>query len=110
LRGDADAKSEALNLLDKVGLGQRTTHYPTQLSGGEQQRVAIARAFASRPSVLFADEPTGNLDTATGQRIIDLIFELNDEFSTTLMLVTHDDRLATRCQRVIEIDGGRIIP
>ncbi|MCZ6711151.1 MAG: ABC transporter ATP-binding protein [Gammaproteobacteria bacterium] len=109
LRGDAQAKSEALNLLDKVGLGQRTGHYPTQLSGGEQQRVAIARAFASRPSVLFADEPTGNLDTVTGQRIIDLVFELNDEFSTTLMLVTHDDRLATRCQRIIELDGGRIV-
>ncbi len=109
LRGDADAKQEALNLLEKVGLGERTRHYPTQLSGGEQQRVAIARAFASRPSVLFADEPTGNLDTVTGQRIIDLVFELNDEYATTLMLVTHDDRLATRCQRVIEIDGGRIV-
>jgi putative ABC transport system ATP-binding protein len=84
-------------------------HYPRQLSGGEQQRVAIARAFASRPNVLFADEPTGNLDTATGARIIDLLFELNDEFATTLVLVTHDDRLAARCQRVVVIDGGRIV-
>ena len=110
LRGDPEARREALNLLEKVGLGERTGHYPTQLSGGEQQRVAIARAFASRPHVLFADEPTGNLDTSTGQRVIDLLFELNDEFATTLVLVTHDDHLASRCQRVIEIDAGRIMP
>ena len=109
LRGDGDAQPDALRLLDKVGLGARTGHYPTQLSGGEQQRVAIARAFASRPNVLFADEPTGNLDTATGQRIIDLLFELNAEYATTLVLVTHDDRLASRCERVVEIDAGRII-
>jgi putative ABC transport system ATP-binding protein len=108
LRGDADAAREAARLLDKVGLGQRTGHYPRQLSGGEQQRVAIARAFASRPNVLFADEPTGNLDTATGQRIIELLFELNAEFATTLVLVTHDERLASRCQRRIVIDGGRL--
>ncbi len=108
LRGDSDAQREALRLLEKVGLGERTGHYPTQLSGGEQQRVAIARAFASRPNVLFADEPTGNLDTGTGQRIIDLLFELNDEYATTLVLVTHDDRLASRCQRVVEIAAGRI--
>jgi putative ABC transport system ATP-binding protein len=109
LRGDPEAHREALNLLEKVGLGERASHYPTQLSGGEQQRVAIARAFASQPNVLFADEPTGNLDTATGQRIIDLLFELNQEYATTLVLVTHDDRLASRCQRVIEIDAGKII-
>jgi putative ABC transport system ATP-binding protein len=109
LRGDPEARGEAMKLLEKVGLGERTGHYPTQLSGGEQQRVAIARAFASRPNVLFADEPTGNLDTTTGQRIIDLLFELNDEYATTLVLVTHDERLATRCQRVIELEGGRIV-
>ena len=99
----------AAGLLDKVGLTERLDHYPRQLSGGEQQRVAIARAFASRPNVLFADEPTGNLDTRTGQKIIDLLFELNAEFDTTLVLVTHDDRLASRCQRTIEISLGRII-
>jgi putative ABC transport system ATP-binding protein len=109
LRGDPEARKDAVDLLEKVGLGERTGHYPTQLSGGEQQRVAIARAFASRPNVLFADEPTGNLDTVTGQRIIDLLFELNDEYATTLVLVTHDDRLATRCQRVIEIEAGRLV-
>ncbi|MCZ6642173.1 MAG: ABC transporter ATP-binding protein [Gammaproteobacteria bacterium] len=109
LRGDANAKQEAMDLLIKVGLGERTTHYPRQLSGGEQQRVAIARAFACQPSVLFADEPTGNLDTATGQKIIDLIFELNQEFATTLILVTHDERLASRCQRTVVLDTGRIV-
>lgn len=109
LRGDKNAKQEAMELLIKVGLGERTTHYPRQLSGGEQQRVAIARAFACQPTVLFADEPTGNLDTATGQKIIDLIFELNEEFATTLILVTHDERLASRCQRTIVLDTGRIV-
>ncbi|MFX3657685.1 MAG: ABC transporter ATP-binding protein [bacterium] len=109
LHGEPDAGDQARQLLEKVGLGERMGHYPRQLSGGEQQRVAIARAFASRPNVLFADEPTGNLDTATGARIIDLLFELNDEFATTLVLVTHDDRLASRCQRVVVIDGGRIV-
>ena len=109
LRGDANAKQEAMDLLTKVGLGERTTHYPRQLSGGEQQRVAIARAFACQPTVLFADEPTGNLDTATGQKIIDLIFELNEEFATTLVLVTHDERLASRCQRTVVLDTGRIV-
>ncbi len=109
LRGDPDAAREAESLLGKVGLSGRLDHYPRQLSGGEQQRVAIARAFASRPNVLFADEPTGNLDTRTGQKIIDLLFELNQEFGATLVLVTHDDRLATRCQRIVEIDGGRIL-
>jgi putative ABC transport system ATP-binding protein len=110
LHGEPDARDQARQLLEKVGLGARTAHYPRQLSGGEQQRVAIARAFASRPNVLFADEPTGNLDTATGQHIIDLLFELNEEFSTTLVLVTHDERLAARCQRVVVIDAGRIEP
>ena len=109
LKGESNAQSSALELLEKVGLGERVGHYPRQLSGGEQQRVAIARAFASRPNVLFADEPTGNLDTRTGQKIIDLIFELNSEFATTLILVTHDERLAGRCQRTIELDLGRVV-
>ena len=109
LRGDRSAAENAEALLAKVGLGERTTHFPRQLSGGEQQRVAIARAFASEPSVLFADEPTGNLDTSTGERVIDLLFELNREFGTTLVLVTHDGRLAERCDRSIEISGGRIV-
>ncbi len=110
LHGERDARAQALELLDKVGLGERTGHYPRQLSGGEQQRVAIARAFASRPHVLFADEPTGNLDTATGAHIIDLLFELNAEFDTTLVLVTHDERLAARCEREVLIEAGRIRP
>ncbi|MBH81869.1 MAG: ABC transporter [Gammaproteobacteria bacterium] len=109
LRGDANAEKDALELLEKVGLSERSRHYPRQLSGGEQQRVAVARAFASRPTVLFADEPTGNLDTATGQRIIELLFDLNKEFATTLVLVTHDDRLARRCDRIVEIEAGRIV-
>jgi putative ABC transport system ATP-binding protein len=110
LRGDRAAEQDAREFLAKVGLSARLTHYPRQLSGGEQQRVAIARAFASRPNVLFADEPTGNLDTITGQKIIDLLFELNAEVATTLILVTHDERVAARCQRVIEIDAGRLRP
>ena len=109
LRGDKDPRGDALALLRRVGLGERTAHYPRQLSGGEQQRVAIARAFASRPKVLFADEPTGNLDTVTGARIIDLLFELNAAYATTLVLVTHDTQLADRCDRVIELDAGRIV-
>jgi len=109
LRGDVSAAADARALLEQVGLGARTHHYPRQLSGGEQQRVAIARAFGSRPSVLFADEPTGNLDTTTGERIIDLLFELNRSFTTTLILVTHDERLASRCDRRITISGGRIV-
>ena len=99
----------ALEMLDRVDMSARTEHVPATLSGGEQQRVAVARAFASRPSVLFADEPTGNLDTATGQRIIELLFDLNKEFATTLILVTHDDRLAQRCDRIIELAGGRVV-
>ena len=109
LRGDASAADQSRELLEKVGLGERMGHYPRQLSGGEQQRVAIARAFASRPKVLFADEPTGNLDTVTGGRVINLLFELNEEFQTTLVLVTHDEQLAGRCERIIELDAGRIV-
>ena len=108
LQGDAQAERKARDLLERVGLGHRTDHYPRQLSGGEQQRVAIARAFASSLEILFADEPTGNLDTATGLHIIDLIFELNREFGTTLVLVTHDERLATRCDRLIHIASGEL--
>ena len=109
LRGDSGAESQAREFLNRVGLADRATHYPRQLSGGEQQRVGIARAFASRPTVLFADEPTGNLDTRTGARVIELLFRLNEEFDTTLVLVTHDDRLADRCGRVLELDAGRIV-
>ncbi len=109
LRGESNAAGQARELLEKVGLGERMGHYPRQLSGGEQQRVAIARAFASRPKVLFADEPTGNLDTVTGARVINLLFELNEEFQTTLVLVTHDEQLAGRCQRIVELDAGRIV-
>jgi putative ABC transport system ATP-binding protein len=108
LRGDSVAQTQAEELLRKVGLSDRLEHYPRQLSGGEQQRVAIARAFASNPTVLFADEPTGNLDTHTGERIIDLLFELNKEFDTTLIMVTHDTRLAERCGRIISIVAGTI--
>ena len=108
LRGERLAKEQALELLQKVGLAERATHYPRQLSGGEQQRVAIARAFASNPTVLFADEPTGNLDTHTGERIIQLLFELNEAFGTTLIMVTHDERLAARCDRTIAIEAGCI--
>ncbi len=96
-------------ILDRVGLGDRLHHYPKQLSGGEQQRVAIARAYAGEPMVLFADEPTGNLDRKTGERIGELLFTLNHEHGTTLVLVTHDVRLAERCDRVVELDGGRIV-
>lgn len=108
LAGRDDAQALALSALTRVGLEQRLTHYPKQLSGGEQQRVAIARAFAPNPQVLFADEPTGNLDSVTGQRIIELLFELNAEASTTLILVTHDVALAQRCQRVLRLEGGRL--
>jgi putative ABC transport system ATP-binding protein len=109
LEGHAGARQRARALLERVGLGQRLTHYPRQLSGGEQQRVAIARAFAADPEVLFADEPTGNLDSHTGERISDLLFQLNQERGTTLVLVTHDERLAHRCQRLIRLEGGHLI-
>ena len=110
LRGDTDAGLITEQLLERVGLGERGHHYPRQLSGGEQQRVAIARAFACRPAVLFADEPTGNLDAATGTRITELLFELNNDFATTLVLVTHDSRLAERCARSLRLAGGQIVP
>ncbi|HBX57980.1 ABC transporter ATP-binding protein [Pseudomonas sp. UBA2684] len=109
LEGRADARQRARSLLDRVGLGQRLSHYPRQLSGGEQQRVAIARAFAAEPDVLFADEPTGNLDSHTGERISDLLFELNQERGATLVLVTHDERLAHRCHRLIRLEGGHLV-
>lgn len=105
----SEAATRARALLASVGLGDRTHHYPAQLSGGEQQRVALARAFANRPKVLFADEPTGNLDTATGQRIIDLLVELNAGLKTTLVLVTHDPDLAGLAHRIVRLAGGRII-
>ncbi len=109
LRGDADVEGPAREILRRVGLGERLNHYPRQLSGGEQQRVALARAFVTRPSLLFADEPTGNLDTRTGQAIIELLFGLNADAGTTLVLVTHDDHLAERCDRVLRLDGGRLV-
>ena len=108
LRGDEHAKQEAEQFLQRVGLDKRVGHFPHQLSGGEQQRVAIARAFACKPSILFADEPTGNLDTATGQNIIDLLFELNRSEATTLIMVTHDDSLAAKCNSILRLESGRI--
>jgi putative ABC transport system ATP-binding protein len=105
----AECQNLAQQWLDKVGLSQRVRHYPTQLSGGEQQRVAIARAFACQPNVLFADEPTGNLDRNTGKQIIDLLFELNQQNHTSLILVTHDEHLAQRCQRRIHIHDGAML-
>lgn len=108
LKGDPDAKAKAREVLDRVGLSERRHHYPSQLSGGEQQRVAIARAFAARAPVLFADEPTGNLDTATGEKVAGLLFDLNREFATTLVLVTHDERLARRCDRVVRLVAGEV--
>ncbi len=109
LAGRADARAAALEVLAKVGLAERVGHYPRQLSGGEQQRVAIARAFVTRPDVLFADEPTGNLDATTGARIMDLLFGLNADAGATLVLVTHDRDLAARCARVIRLDAGRVV-
>ena len=109
LQGQNKVQEQAQHYLERVGLASRVGHYPLQLSGGEQQRVALARAFASKPAILFADEPTGNLDTATGEHIIDLLFELNREEGTTLVLVTHDQVLADRCQRRLRLDGGALV-
>jgi putative ABC transport system ATP-binding protein len=109
LAGRPDARSAAFETLQRVGLKGRTGHYPRQLSGGEQQRVALARAFVTRPAVLFADEPTGNLDSATGGRVGELLFELNANSHTTLVLVTHDRELASRCARIITMEAGRVV-
>ena len=109
LRGERNIKPLALELLDKVGLSDRGHHYPSQLSGGEQQRVSLARAFSNRPKILFADEPTGNLDAETSEKIVKLLFDLNTEQGTTLVLVTHDMELASKTQRIIRIKGGVIV-
>ncbi len=109
LAGVKDAREASRAIIERVGLGERWSHYPAQLSGGEKQRVAIARAFATEPAVLFADEPTGNLDTRTGETIMDLMFELNRKSSTTLVLVTHDNSLAGRCDRMLSLDAGKLI-
>lgn len=108
LAGQKNAEQQARELLVKVGLGERLTHYPNQLSGGEQQRVAIARAFIGTPKILFADEPTGNLDAATGRKIEDLLFAMNEQSGTTLVMVTHDSKLAQRCQRILTMEAGRL--
>ncbi|HKT72301.1 MAG TPA: ATP-binding cassette domain-containing protein [Steroidobacteraceae bacterium] len=109
LAGAAEPRGAASEALQRVGLASRTGHYPRQLSGGEQQRVALARAFVTRPAVLFADEPTGNLDTATGARIGELLFEMNGTSHTTLILVTHDNGLAARCGRTVRMEAGRVV-
>ena len=109
LRGERNIKARAQDLLDKVGLADRGHHYPTQLSGGEQQRVSLARAFSNSPKILFADEPTGNLDAETSEKVVKLIFDLNREAGTTLVLVTHDLELAAKTQRIIKIKGGKLV-
>lgn len=109
LQGHSNVAAQAEHYLRRVELGARMNHYPLQLSGGEQQRVALARAFAAKPAILFADEPTGNLDTRTGEHIIDLLFELNREEGTTLVLVTHDQVLADRCARRLRLDSGALV-
>lgn len=109
LRGNKNARQQASELLTRVGLGDRISHYPSQLSGGEQQRVAIARAFSNEPKILFADEPTGNLDEETGQSVEDLLFEINKEKGTTLILVTHDLELAEKTQQIVRLKGGKIV-
>ena len=109
LRGDRDVEGPAKRILGQVGLGERLDHYPRQLSGGEQQRVALARAFVTAPSLLLSDEPTGNLDNRTGQGIIDLLFGMNAQAGTTLVLVTHDEHLAGRCRRQLRLDAGRLV-
>ncbi|MBU3013064.1 ABC transporter ATP-binding protein [Polaribacter vadi] len=109
LQGDKNASKIGIELLTKVGLGDRLHHYPTQLSGGEQQRVALARAFSNKPAILFADEPTGNLDEETGEKVIQLLFELNKEAGTTLVIITHDLDLANRTQQILRLKGGKII-
>lgn len=108
IQGDKNAKNVGLELLAKVGLGERANHYPSQLSGGEQQRVAMARAFANRPSILFADEPTGNLDEESGQTVVQLLLDLNKEAGTTLVIVTHDIELAKKTQRMVVLKGGKV--
>jgi len=109
LAGDSGASERAREALSDVRLEHRMGHYPKQLSGGEKQRVAIARAFVTRPAILFADEPTGNLDTASGDRVVDLLFDLNRQLETTLVLVTHDRTLASRCSRILELEAGRLV-
>ena len=109
LRGEKGVKAKAVDLLQKVGLADRGHHYPSQLSGGEQQRVSVARAFSNKPQILFADEPTGNLDAETSEKIIELIFNLNTEYGTTLILVTHDFDLPNKTGRIIKLKGGRIV-
>ncbi|SFC31612.1 putative ABC transport system ATP-binding protein [Algibacter lectus] len=109
LQGEKNASKFGIALLEKVGLGDRLHHYPSQLSGGEQQRVALARAFSNKPSILFADEPTGNLDEETGEKVIQLLFELNKEAGTTLVIITHDLDLANRTQQILRLKGGKII-
>lgn len=109
LQGDSSAKEKSIALLEKVGLGDRLHHYPSQLSGGEQQRVALARAFSNAPSILFADEPTGNLDEETGEKVIQLLFELNKDAGTTLVIISHDLELANRTQQILRLKGGQVV-